>query len=69
MFTQLADGVDEETWLYHLRQQDYSHWFRDAIKDETLATAAADVETSDLSAAESRDRIKAAINQRYTLPA
>ena len=69
MFTQLADGVDEETWLYHLRQQDYSHWFRDAIKDETLATAAAEVETSDLSAAESRDRIKAAINQRYTLPA
>lgn len=70
MFIQLAEGVDDETWLYHLQQQDYSRWFRDDIKDEKLAEAAAEIETlSDLSAAESRDRIKAAISDRYTLPA
>jgi hypothetical protein len=69
-FVQLAEGVDDETWLYHLQQQDYSRWFRDGIKDEKLANEAAEVETTpELSAAESRDRIKAAINQRYTLPA
>ncbi len=69
-FTRLAEGVDDETWLYHLHRQDYSCWFREAIKDEVLAEEAAQVEESaDLSAIESRDRIKAAIEQRYTLPA
>src|SRR5207244_11492165 len=28
MFIQIADGVDEETWLYHLRHGDYSDWFK-----------------------------------------
>ncbi|NJP08319.1 MAG: hypothetical protein HC866_01650 [Leptolyngbyaceae cyanobacterium RU_5_1] len=56
--------------LYHLRQQDYSHWFQAAIKDENLARDVAQIEAdSELSAAESRERIKAAIEQRYTLPA
>ena len=32
-FVQLADGVDDETWLHHLRAGKYSEWFRDAIKD------------------------------------
>lgn len=69
-FTQLAEGVDDETWLYHLHQQDYSRWFQEAIKDETLAEEAARIEANPkLSAKESRDRIKAAIEQRYTLPA
>lgn len=69
-FAQLADGVDEETWTYHLRQKDYSRWFREAIKDETLVAAAEQVENqADLSPGESRQRIKAAIEERYTLPA
>ena len=37
LFTQLAEGVDDATWLHHLRQQDYSTWIRDAIKDDPLA--------------------------------
>jgi hypothetical protein len=70
IFSQLAEGVDEETWLYHLQQQDYSRWFREAIKDEALAEEAAQIETnSNLSAGESRDRIKELIEERYTLPA
>jgi hypothetical protein len=56
LFMQLAEGVDDTTWTYHLRRGDYSRWFRDAIKDEGLA-------------AESRGLIRAAIEQRYTLPA
>lgn len=69
-FTQLATGVDEETWSYHLKQQDYSRWFQEAIKDEDLATETKAIESdSTLSAQESRDRIVAMIEQRYTAPA
>ena len=32
MFVQ-ADGVNDATWLHHLRAGDYSRWLRDAIKD------------------------------------
>ena len=67
---QLADGVDDDTWTYHLREGDYSHWFRDVVKDETLAMEAARIEgLRDISPAESRRLIKAAINERYTAPA
>jgi hydroxymethylpyrimidine pyrophosphatase-like HAD family hydrolase len=69
LFIQLADGVDDETWLHHLRSGDYSRWFREAIKDEGLALEAADVETqADLAPRQSRERIKAAIERRYTMP-
>jgi hypothetical protein len=70
LFVQIAEGVDDETWLHHLRRGDYSRWFRDAIKNEDLAGEAAAIEaTADGSAADSRARIRAAIDQRYTLPA
>lgn len=69
LFVQLAEGVDDATWLYHLRRGDYSRWFREAIKDEALAEEAAKVERTSPSAAESRAAIKAAIEARYTLPA
>jgi hypothetical protein len=68
-FVQLAAGVDDETWLYHLRHGDYSAWFRAAIKDEDLAEEAAAIERAGLSTDESRARIRAAIEERYTLPA
>lgn len=69
-FIQLAEGVDEDTWLYHLQQQDYSRWFREAIKDEVLAEEMTQIEnSSNVSASESRDQIKGLIEERYTLPA
>jgi hypothetical protein len=70
LFVQIAEGVDDATWEYHLRRGDYSSWFRDKIKDDNLASAAEQVEQApNLSPAESRQRIKAAIEQRYTMPA
>jgi hydroxymethylpyrimidine pyrophosphatase-like HAD family hydrolase len=69
LFMQLAAGVDDDTWLYHLRQYDYARWFRDSIKDEELAEVAARVQQQQLDAAESRAAIAAAIEERYTLPA
>jgi hypothetical protein len=40
VFCQLAEGIDEQTWLFHLRRGDYSRWFRGAIKDPHLADEA-----------------------------
>jgi hydroxymethylpyrimidine pyrophosphatase-like HAD family hydrolase len=69
LFIQLAEGVDDETWLHHLRIQDYSRWFREAIKDEDLAAEAAGVERqTGLAPGQSRELIKAAIERRYTMP-
>jgi hypothetical protein len=68
LFMQLADGVDDATWLHHLRHGDYSAWLRSAIKDDGLADAVAAVERApDLSPGESRARVRAAIEERYTL--
>jgi len=70
LFLQLADGVDDATWEYHRRRGDYSDWFREQIKDDELAAAAAAVEEDRaLSPAESRAHIRAAVEGRYTLPA
>ncbi len=70
LFLQIADGIDDETWDFHLRQGDYSRWFREGIKDEELAVAAERVEhLSAIKAAESRAAIRAAIERDYTLPA
>ena len=43
----LAQGVDDETWLFHLRRGDYTRWFRDAIKDNDLAEEVESLETSE----------------------
>jgi hypothetical protein len=70
LFLQLAEGVDDATWIYHLKRGDYSRWFRDAIKDETLAEQAARIEAMpNITPAESRRLIKAAVEEQYTLPA
>jgi HAD superfamily hydrolase (TIGR01484 family) len=70
MFMQLADGVDDDTWRFHLQRHDVSRWFRTVIKDESLAAEAADVEArADLSPNDSRAGIRDAIQRRYTTPA
>ena len=70
MFRQIADGVDDETWLHHLRQGDYSRWMKTAIKDPSLAEIVHAVEDmTELSAHDSRQRVAHAIQDRYTLPA
>ena len=33
-FLQIAEGVDDATWLFHLRAGDYSRWLTSVIKDE-----------------------------------
>jgi hydroxymethylpyrimidine pyrophosphatase-like HAD family hydrolase len=70
LFLQLAEGVDDGTWTFHLRRGDYSDWFRKVIKDDHLASRAADVEDlTGVSAEESRRLIAEAVEEHYTLPA
>ena len=66
VFLQMAEGVDEETWMHHLRQRDYSRWFRTVIKDEGLAAEAERIEAE--AGSDSRRRIREAIEERYTTP-
>jgi len=69
VFAQLANGIDDETWLFHLRRHDYSRWFATVIKDDELARMAARIENANISAEDSRREITRLINERYTLPA
>jgi hydroxymethylpyrimidine pyrophosphatase-like HAD family hydrolase len=70
VFLQMADGVDDATWLHHLRRGDYSRWFEEGIKDEGLAQEARRIEAmSSVSAAQGRSLMRGAIERIYTLPA
>ena len=70
LFLQIAEGVDDGTWLHHLHAGDYSQWLRDKIKDGELAEDVARIELDEaLTPLESRRRIKEAIESRYTSPA
>jgi len=68
MFIQLAEGVDEETWLHHLHQRDYSRWMRETIKDDELVEEVSAIENAKAaSSADSRAKVIEAINKRYTV--
>lgn len=69
IFSQLAEGIDEETWLFHLRRGDYSRWFRWAVKDSYLADQTERIEQrTKLEPAQTRKLIRNLIEARYTLP-
>jgi hydroxymethylpyrimidine pyrophosphatase-like HAD family hydrolase len=70
VFTTMAEGVDDETWTFHLRKGEYSGWLREAIKDSELADEIASVERDQaLDAQTSRRQIIQAIGRRYTAAA
>lgn len=70
LFMQIAEGVDDATWMHHLRLKDYSRWFREAIKDPDLAAEAEAVENNrKLDPTESRAAMCDVIERRYTGPA
>ena len=69
IFCQIADGIDEQTWMFHLRRGDYSRWFRAAIKDSRLADEAERIEhRQDLTPQQTRALIRELVDARYTLP-
>ena len=70
LFMDLADGVDDETWLFHLKKKEVSEWFRKGIRDESIADEVANIERqSEIDPHASRQRIRELIEAKYTLPA
>ena len=65
LFVHLADGVDDETWMFHARNSDYSRWIRGEVKDTELADEIVRIEQGECP---TREAIRAAIEKRYTLP-
>ena len=66
VFLQMGDGVDDITWLHHLRRHDYSTWIERQIKDPELSADVLRIEDSVSDPARSRAAIRAAIERRYT---
>ncbi len=67
-FINLATGVDDETWTYHLRRHDYSSWFREILKNDELADEAEAIENDPSeNAQESREKIFCSIRKCYAV--
>lgn len=62
--TAVLEAIRELGLEYHI-----TRWFREMLKDDALAEAAERVEKErDATAQESKARIRAAIEERYTAP-
>lgn len=66
-FVQMADGVDDDTWLFHLQNGDVARWLRIEVKDPALADEVDAIVHEP--ASHSRIAVRKAIEKRYTLPA
>ncbi|MCS3797500.1 HAD-IIB family hydrolase [Niastella sp. OAS944] len=66
IFIQIASGIDDETWLYHLKRKDYSNWLRNSVHDKELADLVDAVENDENHYEGSRQTILEMINERYT---
>ncbi|MBV9267276.1 MAG: HAD family hydrolase [Acidobacteriaceae bacterium] len=70
MFVEIAEGIDAETWMFHLKRGDYSRWFRNSVKDSEIADQLEAIEKdASLTDAASRVRVKEAILHKYAAPA
>lgn len=68
VFCELASGVDDDTWSFHLRRGDYSAWMVAVIRDDDLAREVAEIEqASHLGPPESRRLVRDAIDARYMI--
>jgi HAD superfamily hydrolase (TIGR01484 family) len=69
-FTDLADGVDADTWLYHWQRGEVSGWLRRCVKDEELTEQVQALEKQVPDDADaSRKAVREVIERKYTLPA
>jgi hypothetical protein len=66
-FCELAEGVDDGTWMWHLRRGDYSAWIRRDIKDAELADEVAAAERDGAEAGASRRQVLDAVRRRYAV--
>lgn len=65
VFAELAEGIDDETWMYHLKRHDYSAWFRNALHDDELAELAQKIENTVKDVSSSKLEILKLIKGKY----
>lgn len=68
IFMQMADGVDNDTWMFHLKRHDYSTWIKADVNDEELARLVYGIEEKEEDPGVSRKKIRKLIEERYTGP-
>jgi hydroxymethylpyrimidine pyrophosphatase-like HAD family hydrolase len=69
LFIQMAEGVDDDTWMYHLGRKEYSSWFRSSVHDDELADLTRQIEEKEKDPASSKDAILKLIKEKYTASA
>lgn len=70
IFVQMAEGIDDETWDFHLRSHDYSRWLRESVKDQAVADKIHAIEGDEtLPSKESRYRVLNVLREHYTASA
>lgn len=70
IFVQLAEGIDDDTWDFHLHSHDYSRWLRESVKDQAVADKVNAIEDDEsLPSRESRERVLNVLREHYTAPA
>ena len=69
IFIQMAEGVDDDTWSYHLSKGEYSGWFRDAVHDDELADLTEQIEQKETDPSKSKKAILDLIKEKYTASA
>ena len=65
LFAHIAEGIDTETWLFHLHRKDFSRWFRDSVHDQELANVGEEAERISNTDA-SKKHILSYITTKYT---
>jgi hypothetical protein len=65
LFLHIAEGIDTDTWLFHLGRADFSSWLRNSVHDEELATVAGEAEKLH-DATASKKKLLDAIAKKYT---
>lgn len=65
LFIHLAEGIDADTWTYHLQRGDFTRWFRNSVHDEDLAKVGEEAEEL-TEPADSKQKIISFIARKYT---
>lgn len=69
LFLQIAEGVDEDTLMYHLKRGDYSTWFTEHAKDADVGRKVKALEQDqDMTPAKCIEGLRSIIEENYTLP-
>lgn len=66
MFKHIAEGIDMDTWLFHLRRKDFTRWFSYSLHDEELAGISREVEKSG-NVFEGKKKLLAFISRKYAV--